>query len=53
MQSRQERVDERVQVLVPDRRKVHEPGAPVLLETVVDYVAAAVDGHLVPARGQP
>ncbi len=50
---RQERVAERVEVLVADRRQVHEPGALVLLQAPVDDVRAAVDDDLVAALRQP
>ena len=53
VQRGEQRVRERVQVLVADRRQVHEPRALVGADAPVDDVRAAVDDDLVAALGQP
>ncbi len=52
VQRGQERVRERVEVLVAHRRDVHQPGALVLLQPAVDDVRTAVDDDLVAALGE-
>ena len=52
VQRAEQRVRERVEVLVADRRQVDEPRAAVLPERAVDDVRAAVDGDLVAARAE-
>jgi hypothetical protein len=53
VQRGQERVDEGVEVLVPDRREVDELGALPFPDRRIDHVRAAVDRDIVAARDEP
>ena len=52
VKGREQRVDERVEVLGGDRRQVHERHAPVRAVPRLDGVRAAVDGDVVALCGQ-